>query len=181
MYTKIKNSLDNLNISFPIYNETFKSINFKTFDNENYKKGLKNSYKIYKFAKCDMLIFKIVFPINEFEICINILNKFMDIAKLKKPICLKKMIINDEEIAFFSWDLQHENINIKDLIKEILFIEDDGFKQLLNNVFFLNSSTNTMIYFSNNNLINIISNNEKFINKLNKKYKTLKFLDTMEE
>ncbi len=65
--SKINNAFKELNISFPIdYTSSKAYIKLLICDNiKDYKNGLKNSLKIYKYFNFDTLIFKIEFVHNE--------------------------------------------------------------------------------------------------------------------
>ncbi len=43
------------------------------------------------------------------------------------------------ELITFYWDISSQKIKIKSLIKEILFLNNDGFKELFSSVYFLDT------------------------------------------
>lgn len=186
MKDKVKNTFKELGITFPIdYNSCKNHINILTCDKiENYKKGLKTNLKIYNNFKFDTLIFKIEFLHNEdnlfddLENSINILNRFIDICKLKKPILMKKIVFKDEnniekEAIIFYWDLSNEKIKIKTLIKEILFLNEDGFSKLHSSTLFLDTTKNIVFSFYDDKNIKILCEDNNDLKKVCKKYKKL--------
>ena len=177
--SKVKNTFKEIGINFPI-NSSSECINILICDNiENYKKALKNALKLYKSFKFDTLLFKIEFDykednINNLENSITILNRFIDICKLKKPNFMKKTLYTNEnnilkEIIVFYWDLSKEKIKIKTLIKEILFLNNDGFKELFSSVYFLDTKKHILFSFYDDKTIKIFTKNN--LDKLLKKYK----------
>lgn len=180
--TKVNNTFKELNIMD--FNLRNKCTDFLICNNINkYKKALKTSLKLYNSFNFDTLIFKIEFPFDKenlfdnLEVAINKLNRFMDICKLKKPISMKKTLSsedsNQKEIITFYWDLYNENIKIKTLFKEILFLEDEGFSALFSSVFFVDTKNHILFNFYDNKTVKILSNNNKPFNKVCKKYKKL--------
>lgn len=179
--SKVNNTFKELNII------NYKSNNYTNFlicnDIKNYKKGLKTALKLYNSFNFDTLIFKIEFPFSEenmfnnLENTLNTLNKFMDICKLKKPLSMKKTLYKDnnnlKETITFYWDLSNENIKIKTLFKEMLFLKDGGFSALFSSVFFLDTKNHILFNFYDDKIIKILTNNNVYFNKICKKYKKL--------
>ena len=96
-----KSTFKNLGLNFPFDDKSHIGyINLLTFDEENYKKAYKTNLKIYNNFKFDTLLFKIKFINNysqndqNLENVINILNRFIDICKLKKPTFIHYFVIN---------------------------------------------------------------------------------------
>ena len=186
MEDKVKNTFKTLGITLPInYSSSKNYINFLTHNNIiNYKKGLKNSLKIYNNFHFDTLVFKIEFLHNEdslfddLEKSITILNRFMDICKLKKPNFMKKTIFKDKnnikkEAILFYWDLSINKIKIKSFIKEILFLNEDGFLELHSSTLFLDTKKNIVFSFYDNKNIKILCNDNNNLKKVCKKYKNI--------
>lgn len=184
MISKIKNTFKQLDINFPINYTNKMYLNILTCDNiVNYKNGFKNALKIYKCFKFDVLVFKINFLHIEdnsynLENSINVLNRFIDICKLKKPTHIKKYLYKNKdnvltETITFYWDLSNEQIKIKNLIKEILFLNNDGFNELLSSVFFLDTNKHILFNFYDDKAIKILSNDNKNLKKIYKKFKNL--------
>lgn len=186
MEDKVKNTFKTLGITLPInYSSSKNYINFLTHNNiTNYKKGLKNSVKIYNNFDFDTLVFKIEFLHNEdslfddLEKSITILNRFMDICKLKKPNFMKKTIFKDKnnikkEAILFYWDLSINKIKIKSFIKEILFLNEDGFLELHSSTLFLDTKKNIIFSFYDDKNIKILCNDNNNLKKVCKKYKNL--------
>ncbi len=186
MKDKVKNTFKTLGITLPIdYNSSKNYINILTCDNiESYKKGLKNSLKIYNNFDFDTLVFKIEFLHNEdslfddLEKSITILNRFMDICKLKKPNFMKKTIFKDKnnikkEAILFYWDLSTNKVKIKSFIKEILFLNEDGFLELHSSTLFLDTKKNIVFSFYDNKNIKILCNDNNNLKKVCKKYKNV--------
>lgn len=180
--SKVNNTFKELNIINYKSNNNY--TNFLICNNiKNYKKGLKTALKLYNSFNFDTLIFKIEFPFSEenmfnnLENTLNTLNKFMDICKLKKPLSMKKTLCKDnnnlKETITFYWDLSNENIKIKTLFKEMLFLKDDGFSALFSSVFFLDTKNHILFNFYDDKIIKILANNNVYFNKICKKYKKL--------
>ncbi|WP_317366957.1 hypothetical protein [uncultured Tyzzerella sp.] len=181
--SKIKYTFKQLDINFPI-DYTSNYLNVLMCDNiTNYKNGLKNSLKLYKSFKFDTLLFKVDFLYKknndlDLEQSINILNRFINICKLKKPAIMKKYLYNNEdniltETIAFCWDLSNERIKIKNLIKEILFLNNAGFNELSSSVFFLDTNKHILFNFYDDKIIKILSNDTKNTNKICKKFKNI--------
>ena len=185
MQSKVNDTFKEIGINLPIdYTSSKAYINFLICDDiKNYKKGLKNSLKLYNNFNFDTLIFKIEFTYKEeslfdkLENSINILNRFIDICKLKKPVFMKKNLYKNNdaltEIITFYWDLSNEKIKIKSLIKEILFLNNDGFKELFSSIYFLDTKKHILFNFYDDKIIKILSNDNNNFKKINKKYKKL--------
>ena len=180
MNNKVKNTLKNIGVNFPIDYNVTNLVDILICDNiKKYKKGLKTSLNIYKNFKFDTLIFKIDFDYNHteeenLENTINILNRFIDICKLKKPTFMKYTNYdNTIEGILFCWDLSKEKIKIKNLIKEILFLNNDGFIELFSSVFFLDTNKHILFNFYSDKIIKILYTNNKDLNKIYKKYKKI--------
>ena len=183
--SKVKDTFKELGINFNTdFNSSNNCLDLLICDNiKNYKKGLKYSLKIYKNFNSVTLIFKIGFIYNEdnssnLENTITILNRFIDICKLKKPIFMNKYLCETEdnilkETIFFYWDLSKEKIKIKNLIKEILFLNNDGFIELTSSVFFIDTNNCILLNFYDDKIIKILSNNNDNFKKIYKKYKKL--------
>lgn len=136
-------------------------------DINDYKKGLKKALKLYKQFKFDTLLFKIEFPYckeeqaeNEKYIIVT-LNKFLDICKIRKPASMKKVLYRNQEgllieRVYFFWDLDILNLDIKELFKEILFIEPEGFTELFSSVFFIDTKDYIIFNFYNNQKLEIV-------------------------
>lgn len=180
-----KTTFKNLGLDFPFDDTLHKGyINLLTFDNTNYKKAYKTNLKIYNRFNFDTLLFKIKFINNDIknnqnlEKVINTLNRFIDICKLKKPAYMQKFLYKNEnnivtETIVFGWNLNNEKIKIKDLIKQILFLEDDNFYELISSVYFLDTKNDTLLHFYDDKIIKILTQDEKTIKKLLKNYKNI--------
>lgn len=190
MFSKINDTFNKLNINFP---KEYNLKKAKTFlignnidDKTSYIKAYRNIYQLYYSFNFDKLIFKIEFPFDKDNIDINlensitILNKFMDICKLKKPLEMKKHIIQQDEvkkeILTFYWNLK-QNIEIKTLIEEILFLKDDGFKELMQSIFLIDTKNHIIFNFYDCETIKILSTQNRKFKKVCKKFKHL-LLDT---
>lgn len=180
-----KNTFKNLGLNFPFDDTSHIAyINLLTFDNANYKKTYKTNLKIYNNFKFDTLLFKINF-INDdtknnqnLENVINILNRFIDICKLKKPTYMQKFLYQNKdnlliETIVFGWNLKNEKIKIKPLIKQILFLKDDNFYELMSSIYFLNTKNDILLHFYDDKIVKILTQDEKTIKKILKNYKNI--------
>lgn len=180
MDNKVKNTLKNIGVKFPIDYNVTNLVDILICDNiKKYKKGLKKALKIYKNFKFDTLVFKIDFDYNKteeenLENTITILNRFMDICKLKKPNFTKyKNEDKTIEGILFYWDLSKEKIKIKTLIKEILFLNNDGFIELFSSTYFLDTNNHILFNFYDDKMIKILYANSTNLKEIYKKYKKL--------
>lgn len=180
--TKVNNTFKELNIIN--YKSSNEYTNFLICaDINNYKKGLRTALKLYNSFNFDTLIFKVEFPFSEenlfnnLENTLNKLNRFMDICKLKKPLNMKKTLYKDnnnlKELITFYWDLSTENIKVKTLFKEMLFLKNDGFSALFSSIFFLDTKNHILFNFYDDKIIKILANDNACFNKICKKYKKL--------
>ncbi|MFI3230249.1 MAG: hypothetical protein R3Y29_01680 [bacterium] len=145
-------------------------------DIEDYKKGLKKALKIYKQFKFDTLLFKIEFPycreeqIENEKYIIVTLNKFLDICKIRKPASIKKVLYRNQEgllieRIYFYWDLDILNLDIRELFKEILFVEPDGFAELISSVFFMDTRDYIIFNFYDSQKLEIVSSSSENLYK----------------
>lgn len=150
------------NIDYPLSSMAENYINYSiSEDLKTYKKGIKKVKKLYKKFKFDVLMFKI--DLNNYEDkeheTVIILNRFLDICSLGKPTEMRKVITRNKSIErmYFYWDLNIIKINTKILFKEIMFINDDGFKELYSSVFFVDTKNDILFNFYDNRGIEILS------------------------
>ena len=91
---------------------------------------------------------------------------------------MQKFLSEDEnsvitETIVFGWNLNNEKIKIKNLIKQILFISDDGFYELISSIYFLNTKNDTLLHFYDDKILKILTKDEKIIKKILKNYKDI--------
>lgn len=171
------------NIYPPIYIDSKIWLHFEICKNiKNYKKGLKKALKLYNKLNFDTLIFKVEFlrakenTSENLEYTLTILNKFIDISGVKKPLEMKKIKRNNQnniisEIIYFYWDLSTEKIKIKELFKEIIFLDFGGFNELFASVFFLDTNKHILFNLYDNRGVDILASKSQDLYKLYKSHR----------
>lgn len=179
MVEKIDNVLNNIGIKgkikYPLSHNAKNYITYCVIDDvSKYKKGVKIAKNIYKKFDFDTLVFKADFIDDgdkEHNI-IDMLNKFIDVCQIKKPVNMKKTLKDEKcknsknlERIYFYWNLKEEKIDIDTLFKEIIFMKEDGLEELNSSVFFIDSENEILFNFYNMHGIEIVSSSNENLYK----------------